>query len=77
MTVDLFLELLHAHLAALRSASWRDGDAQALGPALFLDAVDTQALIAELTQLRHDAQAVRSRLPVTPLRQRPRYRKLP
>jgi hypothetical protein len=77
VTIELFLELLHAHLAALRSPLWRDADGAARGPALYLDAVDTQSLIAELMRLKAEADMMRRRLAVAPLRQRARYRKVP
>ncbi|MGE5245877.1 MAG: hypothetical protein ACM3SQ_16770 [Betaproteobacteria bacterium] len=52
MTLDLFLNLLRAHLAALQSSTWPEPHGPSCGPALYLDAADTRRLIAELTQLR-------------------------
>lgn len=77
MTIELFLELLHAHLATLRASSWVDPETAARGPAFYLDAVDTQALIAELRRLKAEAELARSRPHEVTWRQRPRYRKVP
>jgi hypothetical protein len=50
MTVDLFIDLLRAHRAALQSSVWPEPHSASSGPALYLDAADTEALIAALTQ---------------------------
>jgi hypothetical protein len=52
MTIDLFLRMLQSHLRALQSPVWPHPHSASNGPALFLDADDTRALIDELTRLR-------------------------
>ena len=52
MTLDLLLELLRSHLAALRSSGWPHPHGPSNGPALYLDAADTSALITELARIR-------------------------
>jgi hypothetical protein len=47
MNIDLLLDLLRSHLAALKSHNWPGS-----GPAFYLDASETQALIVELTAIR-------------------------
>ena len=60
MTLDSLLAMLRCHLAALHSAEWpRVGDSSS-GPALYLDAADTQAAIVELSRLRAELDALRS-----------------
>jgi hypothetical protein len=54
MTVDLFLRMLQSHLTALESSLWPAPHGPSNGPALFLDADDTRALIAELTRIRDE-----------------------
>jgi hypothetical protein len=51
MTLDLLLRLLRSHLAALQSTAWPPPHGASNGPALFLDAAETSALIGELTGL--------------------------
>jgi hypothetical protein len=46
MTLDLLRELLQAHLAALESPMWPRPHGVSSGPALYLDAAETRALIA-------------------------------
>jgi hypothetical protein len=58
MTIELLLNVLGTHLAALNSPTWSKLGSSP-GPALYLDASDTQALIAELTRLRPSPDAVR------------------
>ncbi len=52
MTVDLLIDLLRSHLAALQSNAWPRPHGVSNGPALFLDADDTRALIDELASMR-------------------------
>jgi len=52
MTLDVFLKVLQTHRAALQSSAWPRPHGPSTGPALYLDAADTQALIAELTRLK-------------------------
>jgi hypothetical protein len=49
MTIDLLLKLLRSHLAALQSSAWPCPYGPSDGPAIYLDAADTKALIKELT----------------------------
>jgi hypothetical protein len=56
MTVEVFVEILRCHLAALRSSAWPRPGNSSTGPALYLDEADTQAAITELTRL-HDELA--------------------
>ena len=67
MTLDTFLKILHAHLAALESSAWPVPHNVSNGPALFLDAADTRELIAELTRLAQHPAA----LPARPQPSRP------
>jgi hypothetical protein len=53
MTLDILLDVLGAHLAALQSSGWPQPSGPSLGPAIYLDEADTQALLAELTRLKH------------------------
>jgi hypothetical protein len=56
MTLDLFLSILQAHLVALRSPLWPHPHDASHGPAMFLDAEDTTALLAELTRIQEQLQ---------------------
>lgn len=58
MTIELLLNVLGTHLAALNSSTWSKPGSSP-GPALYLDAADTHALIAELTRLQPSPDAVR------------------
>ena len=60
MTLDSLLAMLRCHLAALQSAEWPRVDDSSTGPALYLDAADTEAAIRELSRLRAELDAVRS-----------------
>jgi hypothetical protein len=51
MTLDLLLKLLRSHLAALQSA-WPRPHGPSNGPAFYLDAADTTALLTELTGIQ-------------------------
>lgn len=53
MTVELFIEVLRSHLAALQSSVWPKPHGASTGPALYLDIADTRALITALTQSPH------------------------
>jgi hypothetical protein len=55
MTLDVFIRMLQAHLAALRSPFWLHPHDVGNGPALFLDVADTKALLAELIRVRERA----------------------
>lgn len=57
MTVDLFIRMLQSHLTALDSSLWPQPHGPSNGPALFLDADDTRALIDELTRIRDERRA--------------------
>jgi hypothetical protein len=48
MTLDAFIDVLRMHAAGLRSGAWSSG------PALYLDAADTDALLAELVRMRQE-----------------------
>jgi hypothetical protein len=52
MTLDLLLKLLRSHLAALQSSAWPRPHGPSNGPAFYLDAADTTALLAELTGIQ-------------------------
>lgn len=52
MTLDVLLTLLRFHLAALESNEWPTPHGPHSGPALYLDAADTSALITELTAIQ-------------------------
>jgi hypothetical protein len=52
MTLDLLLKLLRTHLAALQSSAWPRPHGPANGPAFYLDAADTRALITELAGIQ-------------------------
>lgn len=59
MTVDLLLVLLR-DLAALQSSAWPPCRGPVIGPALYLDRADTQALIAELTRIKEELATTRA-----------------
>lgn len=52
MTLDLLLKLLRCHLAALQSTAWPRPHEPSNGPAIYLDAADTSALITELAGIQ-------------------------
>ena len=52
MTLDLLLKLLRCHLAALQSTAWPRPHGPSNGPAIYLDAADTSALITELAGIQ-------------------------
>lgn len=52
MTLDLLLKLLRCHLAALQSNAWTRPHGPSNGPAIYLDAADTSALITELAGIQ-------------------------
>ena len=56
MTLDLLLKLLRSHLAALQSSSWPRPHGPSNGPALYLDAADTNALLTELTGIQRQLE---------------------
>lgn len=55
MTVDLLLDLLR-DLAVLQSSARLSCRGPVIGPALYLDRADTQALIAELSRIKEELQ---------------------
>ena len=57
MTLDLFIQILHTHLAALESSAWPKPHNRINGPALFLDIADTKALIDELARVKAESLA--------------------
>jgi hypothetical protein len=57
MTLDLFIRMLQSHLTALESPLWPQPHGPSTGPAFFLDADDTRALIDELTRIRDEHRA--------------------
>jgi hypothetical protein len=54
MKVDMLIDLLRSHLAALESPVWPAPHDASNGPVFFLDAGDTRELIAALTKLREE-----------------------
>jgi hypothetical protein len=58
MTLDLLLKLLRCHLAALQSNAWPRPHGPSNGPALYLDAADTSALITELAGIQRKLETV-------------------
>jgi hypothetical protein len=54
MTLDLLLKLLRYHLAALQSTGWPRPHGPSNGPAIYLDAADTSALITELAGIQRE-----------------------
>ena len=59
MTLDLLLKLLRTHLVALQSPAWPRPHGVSNGPALYLDAADTRALITELVSIQRKLEAAR------------------
>ena len=60
MTLNLLADLLRGHLAALQSSAWPQPQGASSGPALYLDAAETQALIAELARVQRQLAAARA-----------------
>jgi hypothetical protein len=57
MTLDLLLKLLRTHWVALQSPAWPRPHGVSNGPALYLDAADTSALITELVGIQRKVEA--------------------
>jgi hypothetical protein len=60
MTLDVFLQLLRGHQAALQSSLWSCDAPSPIRPALYLDQAETEAVITELTGLLAEVATLRA-----------------
>ena len=60
MTLEVFLQLLRCHQAALQSSLWSHDAPASARPALYLDKAEADAIIAELAKLLAEVAALRA-----------------